>query len=120
MLLPCKFTSVNGKSRRTPRFDGKIRQTIAGAGAPRILPKLAGATGAGAPRQWLRLARPEPGGCAATLEAKQQLRQTQLVLKPCAEQLYCENFMKIKCLSLKSLIFTENQLCVQFSNRNKK
>ena len=28
-------------------------------------------------------------------------------------------FYKIKCLSLKSLIFTENQLCVQFWNRKK-
>ena len=90
MLLPCKFTSVNGKSRRTPRFDGKNRQTIAGAGAPLMLPKLAGA---GAPRQWLRLARLEPGACAATLVAKQQLRQTQLVLKHCAEQLYCAKFL---------------------------
>ena len=90
MLLPCKFTSVNGKSRRTPRFDGKNRQTIAGAGAPRMLPRLAGA---GARRQWLRLARLEPGACAATLVAKQQLRQTQLVLKPCAEQLYCAKIL---------------------------
>ena len=93
MLLPCKFTSVNGKSRRTPRFDGKNRQTIAGAGAPRILPKLAGGTGAGAPRQWLRLASLDPGACAATLVAKQQLRQTQLVLKLCAEQLYCAKIL---------------------------
>ena len=93
MLLPCKFTSVNGKSQRTPRFDGKNRQTIAGAGAPRMLPKLADGAGAGARRQWLRLARREPGACAATLVAKQQLRQTQLVLKPCAEQLYCAKIL---------------------------
>ena len=94
MLLPCKFTSVNGKSRRTPRFDGKNRQTIAGAGAPRMLPKLADAAGAaGARRPWLRLASLETGACAATLVAKQQLRQTQLVLKLCAEQLYCAKIL---------------------------